>query len=96
MFHKINPEKEIEKAIENNPELEIYMKQADAQYQLIKSLVEFRKSAKITQREVAERSGLTQQMVSRIEKIDNSPTLDVFLRYVSALGLELKINKDEN
>ncbi|HDK7194949.1 TPA: helix-turn-helix transcriptional regulator [Clostridium botulinum] len=96
MFHKINPEKEIKKAIENNPELEIYMKQADAQYQLIKSLVEFRKSAKITQREIAERSGLTQQMVSRIEKIDNSPTLDVFLRYVSALGLELKINKDEN
>ncbi|GAA0082858.1 helix-turn-helix domain-containing protein [Clostridium sp. CTA-6] len=96
MFHKINPEEEIEKAIENNPELEIYMKQADAQYQLIKSLVEFRKSAKITQREIAERSGLTQQMVSRIEKIDNSPTLDVFLRYVSALGLELKINKDEN
>ncbi|MBD5589368.1 helix-turn-helix domain-containing protein [Clostridium botulinum] len=96
MFHKINPEEEIEKAIKNNPELEIYMKQADAQYQLIKSLVEFRKSAKITQKEVAERSGLTQQMVSRLEKIDNSPTLDVFLRYVSALGLELKINKDEN
>ncbi|APH20935.1 TPA: helix-turn-helix domain-containing protein [Clostridium botulinum] len=96
MFHKINPEEEIEKAIQNNPELEIYMKQANAQYQLIKSLVEFRKSAKITQREVAERSGLTQQMVSRLEKIDNSPTLDVFLRYVSALGLELTIKKTEN
>lgn len=60
---------------------------------LIKSLVEFRKSAGITQKEVAEKSGLTQQMVSRIEKVTNSPTLDVFLRYVSALGLELKINK---
>ncbi|HCL4447203.1 TPA: helix-turn-helix transcriptional regulator [Clostridium botulinum] len=72
------------------------MKQADAQYQLIKSLVEFRKSAKITQQEIAEKSGLTQQMVSRIEQVTNSPRLDVFLRYVSALGLELKINKDEN
>ncbi|NFF75898.1 helix-turn-helix transcriptional regulator [Clostridium sporogenes] len=96
MFHKISPEEEIEKSIKNNPELKIYIKQADAQYELIKTLVEFRKSAKITQREVTERSGLTQQMVSRIEKIDNSPTLDVFLRYVLALGLELKINKDEN
>ncbi|BAO05017.1 transcriptional regulator, XRE family [Clostridium botulinum B str. Osaka05] len=96
MFHKINPEEEIEKAIENNPELEIYMKQADAQYKLIKSLVEFRKSAKITQREVAERSGLTQQMVSRIEKVTNTPRLDVFLRYVSALGLELVIKKNES
>lgn len=96
MFHKINPEEEIEKSIKNNPELEIYMKQADAQYKLIKSLVEFRKSAKITQQEIAEKSGLTQQMVSRIEKVTNTPRLDVFLRYVSALGLELKINKDEN
>jgi len=96
MFHKINPEEEIEKSIKKNPELEIYMKQADAQYQLIKSLVEFRKSTGTTQKEIAEKSGLTQQMVSRIEKVTNTPRLDVFLRYVLALGLELKINKDEN
>ncbi|NEZ85885.1 XRE family transcriptional regulator [Clostridium botulinum] len=91
-FHKVDPMEEIKKSIDKNPGLEIYMKQADAQYKLIKSLVEFRKSAGITQKEVAERSGLTQQMVSRMEKIDNSPTLDTFLRYVLALGLELKLD----
>ncbi|HCL4480045.1 TPA: helix-turn-helix transcriptional regulator [Clostridium botulinum] len=93
MFHKVNPTEEIKKAITKNPELEIHMKQANAQYELIKSIVEYRKSMRITQKEVAEKSGLTQQMVSRIEKVTNSPTLDVFLRYILALGLELKTNK---
>ncbi|WP_261780707.1 hypothetical protein [Clostridium botulinum] len=38
-FHKVDPEEEIKKSIERYPGLEIYMKQADAQYKLIKSLV---------------------------------------------------------
>jgi len=92
-FHKVNPNEEIKKAIEKKPELEHYIKQADAQYKLIKTIVEFRQSAGITQKEVADRSGLTQQMVSRMEKIDNSPTLENFLKYVLALGLELKVER---
>lgn len=90
-FRRINSGEEIQNAIKEKPELETHIEQADAQYELIKSIVEFRKSAGITQKEVAERSGLTQQMISRMEKIDNSPTLDNFLRYVLALGLKLKI-----
>jgi predicted transcriptional regulator len=90
-FHRVDAEKEKRKAIKKNPELEIYYGQADAQYRLIKEIVEYRKFAGITQKQVAERSGLTQQMVSRMEKIDNSPTLDNFLRYVLAIGLNLKV-----
>lgn len=90
-FHRVDAEEQNRKAIEKNPELEIYMRQADAQYRLIKEIAEYRKSAGITQKQVAERSGLTQQMVSRMEKIDNSPTLDNFLRYVLAIGLNLKV-----
>jgi HTH-type transcriptional regulator / antitoxin HipB len=92
-FRKINTQEEIRKATEKKPELDAYIKQADTQYKLIKEIVEYRKCVGITQKEVAERSGLTQQMVSRMEKIDNSPTLENFLRYVLALGLELKVEK---
>lgn len=94
-FHKIDAEEEIKKAVEKKPELGIFIKQADAQYELIKIIAEYRKSAGITQKEVAKISGLTQQMVSRMEKIDNSPTLDNFLRYVLALGLDLKVVKHD-
>lgn len=61
---------------------------------LIKSLVEFRESTGITQKEVAERSGLSQQMVSRMENVDYSPTLESFLKYMLALGGEVKIEED--
>jgi HTH-type transcriptional regulator/antitoxin HipB len=92
-FHKVNPNDEIKKAIDNNSELEAHIKEADAQYELIKGLVEFRKGIGLTQSEVSKKSGLTQQMISRIEKLDNSPTLDNFIKYVMALGLNLKVDK---
>lgn len=94
-FHKVDAEKEIKKAVDKNPELSIFIRQAEMQYQLIKKIAEYRKSKGITQKEVAKRSGLTQQMVSRMEKIENSPTLDNFLRYVLALGLELSVDKKD-
>lgn len=89
-FKKVDPREEINKTIKDNHELETSFKRFDAQYELIEQLVEFRKASGITQKEVALKSGLTQQMVSRIEKIDYSPTLDNFLKYVLALGLRLK------
>lgn len=92
-FHKVNPNDEIKKAIVNNSELETLIKETDAQYELIKKLVEFRKVVGLTQSEVSQKSGLTQQMISRIEKLDNSPTLENFIKYVMALGLNLKVDK---
>ena len=35
---------------------------------IIKTLIKFRKEKRITQEEISKKSGLTQQMVSRIEK----------------------------
>ncbi|VTQ54236.1 XRE family transcriptional regulator [Clostridium perfringens] len=32
-------------------------------------------------------------MVSRMEKVSNSPTLTNFLRYISALGLDIDVKK---
>ena len=92
-FHKVNPNDEIKKAISNNSELETYISEADAQYELIRMLVDFRKGIGLTQNEVSKKSGLTQQMISRIEKLDNSPTLDNFIKYVMALGLKIKVDK---
>ncbi|WP_159036271.1 hypothetical protein [Clostridium botulinum] len=37
-FHKVDPEEEIKKSIEMYPGLEIYIKQVDIQYKLIKLL----------------------------------------------------------
>lgn len=42
---------------------------------------------------VAEKIGVKNQVISRIETIGNSPTLDNFLKYADALGLEVKLEK---
>ena len=39
------------------------------------------------------RQWLTQQMVSRIETVNNPPTLRNFIKYVDSVGLEIKIEK---
>jgi len=46
-----------------------------------------------SQSDVARQSGLTQQMVSRIEVVDNSPTLRNFMKYIDSMDLEIKIEK---
>lgn len=60
---------------------------------LIKEVIKFRKDNNITQYDLAQTSKMNQQSISRIENLNNSPTLRHFMRYVNALGLEIKIIK---
>ena len=55
-----------------------------------------RKKQGLTQKDISKRSGLTQQMVSRMETVNNSPTLINFLKYINALGLDLKVLEKTN
>jgi transcriptional regulator with XRE-family HTH domain len=59
----------------------------------VKDEVKKRIEARISQRKIAERSGLKQQVISRIEKEGNSPTLRNFLKYLDAADLKIKIEK---
>ena len=59
--------------------------------EFILNLVNLRKKQKITQKELAKKTGLTQQVISNIEKIDRRPTTINLIRYL--LGLGININK---
>lgn len=48
-----------------------------------------RKEQKLTQQALAERCGIDQAEISRIERGDASPTLGTMVRVLSALGLRL-------
>ena len=53
-------------------------------------LVEFRKSKKITQKDIQTRSGMTQQAISRLEtSIDTTPTLKTLIKYAEAMDCDL-------
>lgn len=60
---------------------------------------EFRKKAKLTQAQLAERIGLSETHMSKIETGTNTPTLENFLRIAEVLNLSLNefgINTPQN
>lgn len=91
-FVKVNIKEEIEERKKDLEFAKAY-EAVEAEFNLIESVVKMRKELGITQPEIAKETGLTQQMVSRIEKVGHSPSLRNFLRYLSGIGLEIEIKK---
>lgn len=54
-----------------------------------------RKNAKITQKELAEKCGLTQSNISNIEKGISKPTIDSLKKIADSLGRRLRIEFEE-
>lgn len=95
-FKKVNVKEEINKRLESDIELKKSYDCSQREYEVLKQLVKMRNEMGLSQSDVARKSGLTQQMVSRIETVGNSPTLRNFIKYVDSLGLEIKIEKKNN
>ena len=53
--------------------------------------MKIRKEANLSQTELAEKSGNKQQVISRIENKENSPTLKTLCSILDVLGYEIKI-----
>jgi len=69
-FKKVNVKDEINKRLENDAELKKAYDCAQLEYEVLKQLVKMRKEMGFSQSDVAKKSGLTQQMVSRIETVE--------------------------
>uniref|UniRef100_UPI0032DB301F helix-turn-helix domain-containing protein n=1 Tax=Clostridium perfringens TaxID=1502 RepID=UPI0032DB301F len=57
----------------------------------IKNLVLERKKRGLSQRDLAYKSGLTQQAISSLEKCDRKPTLTNLIKYLLGLGIDINI-----
>jgi DNA-binding XRE family transcriptional regulator len=58
-------------------------------YRMLNQLIEGRRALRLTQKELAEKAGLGQAEVSKIERGRKSPTLDTYSRLAAALGLSV-------
>ena len=68
--------KELEDAYKNNPKVKMAIDQFEAECKLRRELYEARKSKNITQAQIQELTGLTKQVINRIESnTDISPSL---------------------
>lgn len=83
----------IEERRNSDPDFKKAWDESREEYRLIGEMTALRKEQKITQEELAELMGSKQQVISRIEKKENSPSLKSFCNILNALGYELQIVK---
>lgn len=62
---------------------------ANMEYNLIRNLVIERKRKNLTQKDISNITGLSQQAVSRMERFGNKPSLFNLLKYLKALNLDI-------
>lgn len=92
-FVKVDIEQKIEQKRIEDEQFKKLWDDSREEYRLIGEMTALRKAGKITQEELARLTGSRQQVISRIEKRENSPSLRSFCNILSALGYQLKIVK---
>jgi DNA-binding XRE family transcriptional regulator len=90
----ISKEKEsLEKLIKENDEACKEYEEFLARIDLQRKLIETRKAERMTQKDVANASGLSQQAVSRIEK-GCGATVSSLIKYLSGTGYSIVLRKN--
>lgn len=89
--------KELEEDYKNDPEVREAIDQFRAECKLRKELKEARTKKNITQKDIQKKTGLTQQMISRIESNNEiSPSMKNLIKYVNAIGYEITLLPKED
>lgn len=89
-FKKIDV-KSIVEAERKDKEFDIEYIKVKKEYELIEKVVQIRNQKKITQKELAEKTGVSQQAISRLELEKHIPKIDTFIKILDGLDLELTI-----
>jgi len=74
-----------------NPEVKAEYDALQPEYDIIQAMIDARNSLNITQKELSERTGITQADISRIENGTRNPSLNMVKRLAKGLGMQLKI-----
>ena len=62
------------------------------EYEAFRAVIAARLACNMTQKELAEKTGIRQSNISRIENGSASPTIDTLARIAAGLGKQLKID----
>ena len=84
--------KELQDLIETNPECRRKHEAFRAEMDFKQKLIDIRKANAMTQQEISEASGLSQQAVSRLER-GSGATLETVIRYLASMGYTLGVSK---
>ena len=79
------------RAFEADPELYNEYKALAPEYELIKQIIQARTELNMTQRELADKIGIKQSNISRLESGHYNPSLEFLKKIAGGLGKELHI-----
>lgn len=85
---------DLKKYIEHQMDSPEFAKEYEAmrpEYEAIRSMIAARLESNMTQKELAEKTGIRQSNISRIENGTSSPTVDTLARIAAGMGKQLKI-----
>ena len=91
-FNKINIKSAVQEQ-RKDKEFDLEYNKIKQEYKLIDTFVEIRKERNITQKELAEIAGVSQQAISRLELEKHIPKMDTFMKILDGLDLELVIRE---
>ena len=84
-------EKYRDEALKNDPELKAEYDALAPEYDIIQAMIDARKKLDLTQKELSEKTGITQADISRIENGKRNPSLNMMKRLAEGLGMRLKL-----
>ncbi len=74
-----------------NPEFKKEWDDLEPEYDTIQAIIDARKNSNLTQKELAERTGINQSDISKIETGNANPALSTLKRLADGMGMILKL-----
>lgn len=74
-----------------NPEVKEEYDALEPEFDIIQAMIDARNQQHLTQKELSERTGITQADISRIENGTRNPSLAMLKRLASGMGMRLKL-----
>ena len=90
-FKKVDISTTIKETLDGDEDLKTLWNNSRMEYAVLSELVKIRKEKGLSQTELAINSGNKQQVISRIEKKENSPTLKTICSILNSLDYEIQL-----
>ena len=90
-FEKLNVADFIQESLDTDDELKDIWENTRMEYAVLGDLIKIRKEKGLSQAELAVKTGNKQQVISRIENKENSPTLKTICSILKALDYEIRL-----
>ena len=74
-----------------NYEFRYEYEQLEPEFSIMQAVIDARKSCRLTQKELSEKTGIAQSDISRLENGNSNPTLGMLKRLANGMGMTIKL-----